>query len=217
MPCRPGRWFRWAALSGLALSAQTSIGQQPLDEVLGRCAPTVALELMRELIRQESGFRPFVIGVDAGQPPIARQPTSLDEAVELATDLVKRRGPRFSVGLAQIHASNVARLGLTWQQAFDPCHNVATGERILWSFYRKALASGYSDSLAVWAALRGYNSGSVNAAVSTTYADSILSRLRIAPSAGHPVPAAPVAVHVPGDPRTTDLLERVAGREEGEI
>jgi len=137
------------------------------------CAPNVSPVLMHALVRKESAFNQFAIGMHAGEKPAAvKQPTSLREAVALAEDL-KSKGKGFSVGLAQINAANLPSLKLTWEQAFDPCTNLAAGEKVLRAFYAQARTEGYRGVDAVWAALRGYNSGSVDKTVSNGYADAV--------------------------------------------
>jgi type IV secretion system protein VirB1 len=129
---------------------------------------------MQSLVHQESAFNPYAIGMDAKQGAV-KQPTNLAEAVETVQKL-KKEGRSFSVGLAQIHISNLERYGMTWEQAFEPCVNLHTSELILWDFYKQALKSGYEDSGALWAMLRGYNSGNIHAPVSNKYASDILNR-----------------------------------------
>lgn len=138
------------------------------------CAPSVPVALMQSLVHQESAFNPYAIGMDAKQG-VVKQPNNLSEAVQTVQKL-KKGGRSFSVGLAQIHVSNLERYGMTWEQAFEPCINLHTSELILWDFYKQALKSGYEDSGALWAMLRGYNSGSIHAAVSNKYASDILNR-----------------------------------------
>lgn len=147
--------------------------------MLDQCAPQVSPVLMRALIRAESAWQPFAIGMDKFQGTV-RQPTSMSEAVATAKALVAA-GRKFSVGLAQIHVSNVRLYGMTWEQAFDPCQNLAVGQRILWNFYHRASASGYSGAASIWAALRGYNSGGVHRAISDEYASRIFAYMSSAP------------------------------------
>lgn len=148
-------------------------------DLIGACAPLVSPVLMQALVRTESGGRPFAIGMDRAHGRV-RQPTTLQEAVVTARALASA-GRKFSVGLAQIHISNVTLHGLTWEQAFDPCQNLGTAQKIFWNFYRQALASGYSGSATLWAALRGYNSGGVDRTVSDGYANRVLAYMHGAP------------------------------------
>jgi len=147
--------------------------------LIEQCAPQISPVLMDALVRAESAWRPLAIGMDKAQGTV-KQPVSLSEAIATANALTTA-GRKFSVGLAQIHVTNVALYGMTWEQAFDACQNLAIGQKILWNFYRRALASGYTGISAIWAALRGYNSGGVDRAVSDEYANRIFAYLSSAP------------------------------------
>ena len=147
-----------------------------LPPQLAQCAPDVSPVLMHALVRTESSWKPFAIGPDSGQAFI-KQPNTKEEAVRTAKAL-HASGARFSVGLAQIHMSNITSRGLTWEQAFDPCRNLQLGQTILFDFYRKAVTSGYTGVDAVWAALRGYNSGGVHRTVSDKYARKIFTYMQ---------------------------------------
>ncbi|MDM0116774.1 lytic transglycosylase domain-containing protein [Variovorax sp. J22R133] len=152
-------------------------------DLIERCAPEVSPVLMQALVRNESAGRPLAIGMDKGQGTV-KQPATLGEAIATAKELTAA-GRKFSVGLAQIHISNVALYGMTWEQAFDACQNLAVGQKILWNFYHRASASGYSGVAAIWAALRGYNSGGVERAVSDEYANRIFVYMSSAPQQVH--------------------------------
>jgi len=147
--------------------------------LLDQCAPQVSPVLMQALVRTESAWQPFAIGMDRAQGDV-KQPSTIEEAVATAKSLAAA-GRRFSVGLAQIHVSNVELYGMTWEQAFDACQNLTVGQKILWNFYHRASASGYSGVSAIWAALRGYNSGGVERAVSDEYANRIFAYMSSAP------------------------------------
>lgn len=179
----------------------------PIDALVAQCAPAVPAVLMRALVRAESSWRPLAIGADGAQPPV-QQPRTLDEAVATAKRMASR-GTGFSVGLAQIHASNVRLYGLSWEEAFDPCRNLAVGQKILWNFYHQASASGYSGVAAVWAALRGYNSGRVDRAISDAYASRIFAYIQSVPPpvqmVGTVTAASPAQAARPPIPDTASL------------
>jgi type IV secretion system protein VirB1 len=139
-----------------------------------QCAPGIEQRLVTRLMRQESSFNPYAIGLD-GNAAYKPQPNSYEQAVEVAEKLIKE-GQTFSVGIAQIHISNVRSFGLTWRQAFHACTNLSYGQQIFLDFHKKALAAGLQGDAAVYAALRGYNSGSIYAAVSNRYANSIMGQ-----------------------------------------
>ncbi len=159
--------------------------------LVDQCAPQVSPVLMHALVRAESAWQPFAIGMDKAQGTV-KQPVTLAEAISRARELVAA-GREFSVGLAQIHVSNVTRYGMTWEQAFDACQNLAVGQKILWNFYHRASASGYSGVAAIWAALRGYNSGGIDRAISDDYASRIFAYMSIAPPQVQMGPGVPVA------------------------
>ena len=155
------------------------------------CMPGVDRRLSASLVRQESNFNPYAIGLD-GKNVLYLQPRSYQEAVQTAVNLM-REGKGFSVGLSQIHISNVVRYRLTWQQAFDPCTNLMAGGSILKGFYSRAVSNGYRGQDAVFAALRGFNSGDIGNPVSNGYAKEILRRVANMPvSAPLAVPTVPV-------------------------
>lgn len=152
--------------------------------LLEQCAPEVPAHLMHALVRVESAWRPLAIGLDAGVRGTrgVRQPQTLGQAVAQAEALTSA-GRGFSVGLAQIHMSNVTRYGLSWAQAFDPCLNLAAGQRILQGFYRDARAAGYAGLAATHAALRGYNAGAIDRVASAGYASRVVALAQGDPSA----------------------------------
>ena len=167
--------------------------------LLEQCAPQVSPVLMQALVKTESSWQPFAIGLDKAQGTV-RQPATLAEAITTAKELAAA-GRKFSVGLAQIHVSNVTLYGMSWAQAFDACQNLAVGQKILWNFYHRASASGYSGVSAIWAALRGYNSGGVDRAVSDAYANRIFAYMSSAPPQVQIGNGATVAT--PADPKST--------------
>jgi type IV secretion system protein VirB1 len=60
------------------------------------------------------------------------------EAADIAKDLIEK-GYIVAIGLAQLSSRNLKRLGLTVEQALDPCINLRSGGQILTEFYERAL------------------------------------------------------------------------------
>jgi type IV secretion system protein VirB1 len=84
---------------------------------------------MQHVVRVESSYNPYAIGVVGGR--LARQPRSLPEALATVR-MLERRGYNFSLGLAQVNRYNLDRYGLaSYAQAFDACPNLRAGARIL--------------------------------------------------------------------------------------
>ncbi|MDN7179364.1 lytic transglycosylase domain-containing protein [Caballeronia sp. SEWSISQ10-4 2] len=162
-----------------------------------QCAPQVASSTLAAIVRTESGFNPYAIGVVRGR--LLRQPTSLDEAIATVRAL-DANGWNYSVGLAQVNRSNWSRLGLTPQNAFDSCRNLAAGAAILQDCFRQASASradvqqALRQSLSCYASgdfSMGYRTGYVQRVVDNAVARSIPTVPAIVPSAS-PMPVVPL-------------------------
>ena len=88
-----------------------------------QCAPTIATETIAAVVSHESRTNRFAIGINGGTR-ISRQPVNQPEAVKTAQRLLGM-GLSLDLGLAQINSANLARLGLTVEQVFDPVHQLA--------------------------------------------------------------------------------------------
>jgi type IV secretion system protein VirB1 len=121
-----------------------------------QCAPMIHVQTMRGLVKTESGFNPFAIGVVNGR--LERQPRNLSEAVA-TVKILEAKGYNYSVGYAQVNRSNFKRYGLTTTSAFQPCANLRAGGLILSSCFVSAKGKFNSDQAALRAALSCYYSG----------------------------------------------------------
>jgi type IV secretion system protein VirB1 len=89
----------------------------------------VPADVMQHVVRVESSYNPYAIGVVGGR--LARQPRSLPEALATVR-MLESRGYNFSLGLAQVNRYNLDRYGLaSYTQAFEACPNLQAGARIL--------------------------------------------------------------------------------------
>ena len=96
----------------------------------------VPAAVLQHVVRVESGFHPYAIGVVGGR--LARQPRNLPEAVATA-NMLEQQGYNFSLGLAQVNRYNLRRHGLgSYEQAFTSCDNLRAGSRILQECYQRA-------------------------------------------------------------------------------
>lgn len=82
-----------------------------------RCAPDVAPQVLERLMKVESSFNPYAIGVVGGR--LARQPRYKEEAIATAQHL-ERAGWNFSLGLGQVNRYNLDKYGLDYETVFDP-------------------------------------------------------------------------------------------------
>jgi type IV secretion system protein VirB1 len=159
-------WLRVAvagtALTLAALCSPPSLAQSPLaasafgpamaDDRSGRtsagfaalaqtCAPHVDTQTLAAVVRVESGFNPYAIGVVGAR--LQRQPRNYEEAVATAQALAER-GYNFSVGLGQVNVHNLPRYGETIETAFDPCRNLRVSGEILQRCFARS-ADGTRD------------------------------------------------------------------------
>ena len=127
-----------------------------LSALLTQCAPEVAPSTLAAIVSVESGGNAFAIGVNKGKQ--VRQARSATEAIAIAKGLLAG-GANIDLGLSQINSSNLRRLGLSVEAAFDPCQNLAAAARVLTNNYRRAVSLGHPTPLG--AALSAYNTGSM--------------------------------------------------------
>lgn len=88
-----------------------------------QCAPQVDINIASAIVKSESSFNPFAIGVNRAAG-LKKQPTSYEEAVTVAKRLISQ-GRNIDVGFAQINSANFKRLNLSVEQVFDPCTNLS--------------------------------------------------------------------------------------------
>jgi type IV secretion system protein VirB1 len=129
----------------------------PLDFIAlaQECAPQVAPQVMAAIVKTESGFNPYAIGVVGGR--LVRQPQNFSEAVATAQAL-ETAGWNYSVGLAQVNKKNFQGYALTLETAFDRCANLRAGARIL-SECHAAAKRRYGEASALARAFSCYYSG----------------------------------------------------------
>jgi type IV secretion system protein VirB1 len=129
-----------------------------IAQLASRCAPSVAFETLAAVMRAESGFQPFAIGVNRpGRRAIF--PATREAAVATATELIERQGRSVDLGLMQVNSANLRGLGMTIADAFEPCRNLAAGARILREGYAAALRSEPDPQQALRVAFSRYNTG----------------------------------------------------------
>jgi len=121
---------------------------------LSQCGPAVAPSTTQAIIQVESGGDPLAIGDNSLGKSFA--PRTKSEAVSLAKELISQ-GHSVDLGLMQINSQHLAPMGLSLDDAFDPCRNVRTGTAILSGFYRQY--ANKDPSLTLYNALSAYNTG----------------------------------------------------------
>ncbi len=146
------------------------------------CAPQVHADTARALVRVESAFNPWAIGVVGGA--LVRQPRHRAEALATAKAL-RDAGWNFSVGLGQINVGNLERLGLTVESAFEPCANLAAMQTVLAECFDRASGSVSKavDQFALRQALSCYYSGNFATGFRHGYVRKVAVAARAVPTA----------------------------------
>jgi type IV secretion system protein VirB1 len=141
---------------------------------------------MRSIIAVESGGNEFAINVNQprGLPPVGPQhPTSAAEAAQIAHRYIAE-GYSVDIGIAQVNSRNLGVLGLTVEQALDPCANVAGGYAILNKYYLAALSQFHDKGIAKAAAVSAYNTGDFGRGFSNGYVARVMAASLGLPSKG---------------------------------
>ena len=145
-----------------AIAAITMLAQQ--------CAPEIATEAVVPLVVTESGGDDLAININKG--PRVRAASLANGAA-----LVRRymaAGYTVDVGLAQVNSANFARLGVTVEQAFDPCTNLRLASSILRAGYGLAIQH-YTGLDAISATYSLYNTGTLTRGFHNGYVGRVWS------------------------------------------
>ncbi|PZR09430.1 MAG: conjugal transfer protein [Azospirillum brasilense] len=176
-------------------------------QLAARCAPSVAFETLAAVMRTESGFRPFALGVN-GPGGGAIFPETREAAVALATDLIVRQGRSVDLGLMQVNSGNLRALGLTVAEVLNPCTNLAAGARILREGYAAASRGEADPQRALRVAFSRYNTGHPERGFDNGYVQRVQGaaevvvpaiRLRGETAVAPPRPAATPVPELPDD------------------
>ena len=204
----------------------------PLDflSLAQQCAPQIAPATMAAVVRTESGFNPYAIGVVHGR--LLRQPSNAAEAVATVR-MLAAAGWNFSVGLAQVNRANWLAYGLTPEIAFEPCRNLATGAAILHGCFTAAVKSrqfhpATDDQADRQAALRAslscYSSGNFSTGYQTGYVQRVVenaaaqSSPKLSVPAIAPIPVVPVDSAMPiRAPRSRSSIQQPVRRDHDEV
>jgi len=138
------------------------------------CAPDVHPSTVQAIVHVESSGNPHAIGVVGGR--LERQPTNLREAMATVQAL-EAGGFNYSVGLGQINKKNFGRLGLSPEQAFNPCTNLQAMQSILGECFSRAVARA-EEQTALRKAFSCYYSGNFQTGFDHGYVDKVVRTAR---------------------------------------
>lgn len=166
------------AASGLAaacLHSPVAAEKIPSDRfrvLAENCAPSVAPEIMAKIVRAESGFNRFAIGVN-GANRRSYSPKSQEEAARIARELIAQ-GHSIDMGLGQINNANLGWLNLTVETVFDSCTNLTAAEAVLRDGYDRARKQGSDPQTALHQALSAYNTGTFTRGFTNGYVERVM-------------------------------------------
>ncbi|API61329.1 hypothetical protein BSL82_17995 (plasmid) [Tardibacter chloracetimidivorans] len=167
-----------------------------------QCAPSVAPATILAIAHAESELDTLAINVNGG--PKLRPATSAADAAALAQRYIAA-GYSVDLGLGQINSNNLGWLGLSVEDTFDPCRNLAAAARVIGLNYSTAARGGASGPEAMGIALSLYNTGKprrgfANGYVARVYRSAAIVRRGL----GAAAPAPPQAV-ARGEGRSTPI------------
>lgn len=174
-----------------------------------QCAPQVAVSTLAAVVRTESGYRPWAIGVN-GKAKLARQPVSREEAIATAKWLIAR-GYNIDMGLGQINSANLKRYNVSVEEVFEPCRNLNVAGEILKANYQAARQKGHAVETALYAALSAYNTGSMTRGWSNGYVQKVVN------NAGADVPPIPLKIIAPKHKKKAAVEKPTAGTIENSV
>lgn len=142
------------------------------DTTHQQCAPFIARETMKSLVKNESNFAHLSIGINGGAR-LQHQPRTKPEAVATAEWLMNN-GYNADFGWSQINSANVKRKKLDLNDVFDPCKNLRMGADIFLDNYNLALSKFKDPDTATLAAISAYNTGNFHRGFKNGYVQRIV-------------------------------------------
>ena len=135
-----------------------------------RCAPEVATEAVVPLVVTESGGDALAVNINKG--PRVRAGSIAEGAAIVRRYMMA--GYTVDVGLAQINSANFETLGVTVEQAFDPCTNLRLASAVLQEGYERA-SRHYTGLDAISATYSLYNTGTLTRGFGNGYVGRVWS------------------------------------------
>lgn len=145
-----------------------------VSSYLKECSPNVAPSTMLAIVKTESNYYPWSIGLNVTGKRLFNQPSSYDQARKWVNYLEQNKY-NFDVGLAQVNIKNIHKFGYKAQDLLDPCINLRVASRILHSNYNRARLNSSSSYEALLKALSAYNTGDYNSGFVNGYVSKVIN------------------------------------------
>ncbi|MGJ0489462.1 lytic transglycosylase domain-containing protein [Methylobacter sp.] len=184
------------AIASPVYADATDSSEKGMDfiSLIKECAPMVAPQTMAAIVKTESQFQPWAIGIN-GNVKLTRQPNNKAEAVATAQSLIAQ-GYNIDMGLGQINSANLDRTGLSIESVFEPCTNLAVSAAILQANYQSATKKLQGEQSALHAALSAYNTGSFTKGFKNGYVQKVVKNAGAVATA----PIVPAITTIPLEP-----------------
>lgn len=144
------------------------------------CVPWVAVSTIQAIIQVESDGDPLALAANRHGKAVRLRPVDLAEAVSLAKVEIAA-GHTVDIGLMQLNSANLKPLGISIEQAFNPCANLRAGAEILTAAYERAKRGQGEGQAALRAALSAYNTGDLTRGFHNGYVARYYAENRLQP------------------------------------
>ncbi|MDE8345741.1 MAG: transglycosylase SLT domain-containing protein, partial [Acidocella sp.] len=113
-------------------ASASAVSTATFSALADRCAPSVPEWMLSAVARTESNFHPWMLHDNTAR--VSDDPPSLSAAeTEAAAWMAAEHS--VDLGLMQINSSNLPALGMTVDEALDPCASLAAGAAVLRAAY----------------------------------------------------------------------------------
>jgi type IV secretion system protein VirB1 len=146
-----------------------------ITALIHQCAPAVAPVVVEAIMRTESSFDPLALHINGGAR-LRSPPRTASQAAAWSQWLIDR-GYSVDMGLMQINSRNLASLGLSAADAFEPCQNIKAGAAILTAEYGKSVRASGAGSRALLQAISAYNTGTFTGGFRNGYVSKVVMRM----------------------------------------
>ena len=136
--------------------------------LLQQCSPQINPIIAHAIVKAESSFNPFAIGVNSGVR--IKQPQSYQQAVMEAKRLLAQ-GHNIDLGWGQINSKNLSWLRLSVEEVFNPCANLRAMQTVYLDCYSKAGNSGLGTRMQ--RAFSCYNTGNFSRGFNNGYVNKL--------------------------------------------
>ncbi|OCP37445.1 hypothetical protein BC360_23030 [Ensifer sp. LC163] len=118
------------------------------------CAPTISSETLAAVVSIESGLAPLAIRINSDYP-LGAPPRNIGEAADIAARLIAE-GKSVDLGLGGISPSDLASMGMSIADGFDPCKNLKATAQLLTQYRIAADRAGFQGTELDAVTLRAY-------------------------------------------------------------